>query len=240
MALIKLDNVGVTFAVYNSKTRSIRNQIIQTVGGNVSEIDKTVFIKALTNITLDIKEGDRIGLIGHNGAGKTTLLKIFAGVYEPTEGSIKTRGKIASLTNITLGMDPEHTGYDNIIMRYILMGLTFSEAKSKIDEVIEFSELSEYIDLPMRTYSTGMYLRLAFAIATSITPDILIMDEMMSVGDASFVNKCKNRTMELINKTKIMILASHDISLINSICNRFIYLKAGKIVENSDDIAREV
>jgi len=229
MVYIKLSGAGVTFSIYNTKTRSVRNQIIKAIGGNVKSIDNTVYVNALENINLEIKEGERVGLIGHNGAGKSTLLKVLAGIYEVTSGYSQIEGYTSSLTDITMGMDPESSGYKNIIMRCIFMGMNFKEAKEKVKEIIDFSELSEYIDLPVRTYSTGMYLRLAFTIATSITPDILIMDEMIGAGDAAFIEKARKRSVNLIEKTKIMIISSHDINIMNDICTRGIWMEKGKI-----------
>lgn len=229
MVYIKLSDAGVTFSIYNTKTRSVRNQIIKAIGGSVKSIDNTVYVNALENINLEIKEGERVGIIGHNGAGKSTLLKVLAGIYEVTSGYSQIEGYTSSLTDITMGMDPESSGYENIIMRCIFMGMNFKEAKEKVKEIIDFSELSEYIDLPARTYSTGMYLRLAFTIATSITPDILIMDEMIGAGDAAFIEKARKRSVNLIEKTKIMVISSHDINIMNDICTRGIWMEKGKI-----------
>lgn len=229
MAYINLSNTSVTFSIYNSKSRSVRNHLIRAIGGNIQFSDSNAYVKALNNINLEIRQGERIGLIGHNGAGKSTLLKVLAGIYEPTEGSVEITGYTASLTDITMGMDPEISGYENIIMRCIFMGMTFSEAKEKVKEIIEFSEMEDYIDLPARTYSTGMYLRLAFTIATSITPDILIMDEMLGAGDASFIEKARQRTTNLIEKTKILVISSHDTNILRDICNTGVWMEKGQI-----------
>lgn len=229
MAYIKLSGAGVTFSIYNTKTRSVRNQIIKAIGGSVNSVDNTVYVNALENINLEIKEGERVGIIGHNGAGKSTLLKVLAGIYEVTNGYSQIDGYTSSLTDITMGMDPESSGYENIIMRCIFMGMSFKEAKEKVQEIIDFSELSEYIDLPARTYSTGMYLRLAFTIATSVAPDILIMDEMIGAGDSSFIEKARRRSIDLIKKTKIMVISSHDVNIMRDICTRGIWMEKGKI-----------
>jgi len=229
MTFIKLSNACVTFSVFNTKTRSVRNTLINAIGGKVNSVDNTIYVKALDNINLEINEGERVGLIGHNGAGKSTMLKLLSGIYEPTEGSMEVKGYTSSLTDITMGMDPENSGYDNIIMRCILMGMTFKHAKEMVKSIIDFSELSEYIDLPTRTYSTGMYMRLAFTIATSIAPDILIMDEMIGAGDAAFIEKAKIRSMELIEQTKIMVISSHDMHIMRDICTRGIWMEKGKI-----------
>ncbi len=234
MVFIRLKNASVTFSIYNARTRSIRNQLINKVGGRLHPLEKNIYIKALENINLAIKPGDKVGLIGHNGAGKSTLLKLLSGIYEPTEGEMQTEGYISSLTDIHMGMDPESSGYDNIIMRCVFMGMSVKEAKDKIPEILEFSGLNEYIDLPMRTYSTGMYVRLAYTIATSVIPDILIMDEMIGAGDASFIEKARQRSMKLIEQTKIMVLSSHEVNLMRDICNRGIWMDKGRICMDGD------
>lgn len=229
MAQIKLIDTSITFSIYNAKTRSVRTELFNAIGGKLKSVDSTVYINAIDSMNLEIAQGERVALIGHNGAGKSTLLKLLSGIYEPTSGKIEIEGAISSLTDITMGMDPENSGYENIIMRCVFMGMTFAEAHSKIPEIIEFSGLKEYIDLPMRTYSTGMYLRLAFTIATSVTPDILIMDEMIGAGDASFIEQARKRTMELIQKTKIMVISSHNMEMLKEICTRGIWMEKGKI-----------
>lgn len=229
MTYINLDKVGVTFPIYNARTRSVKGRLIRAIGGNIKSVDNTVYIRALENISMSITQEERIGLIGHNGAGKSTLLKVLAGIYPPTEGSIEISGRVSSLTDITMGMDGESTGYQNIIMRCVFMGMTFGEAKEKAKEIIRFSELGDYINLPARTYSAGMYLRLAFAVATSIIPDILIMDEMLGAGDASFIEKARERSMEMIHKTKILVISSHDMQIMRDICNKGIWMEKGKI-----------
>lgn len=231
---MKLENLSVTFSIYNAKTRSIRNKVLSSVGGNSTSHDGTTYVHALKNINLTITEGDRIGILGHNGSGKSTLLKVLASIYEPTTGSIETCGNISSLTDIAMGMDPENTGYQNISMRCIFMGMTIAEAKNKIDEIISFTELEEYIHLPMRTYSTGMYMRLALTIATCAIPDILIMDEMIGAGDSYFIEKAKQRTLNFISNTKIVVISSHDISIIKELCNRVILLEKGEIIADGE------
>lgn len=234
MAYIKLQDVSISFAIYNSKTRSVRTELFRAIGGKIHSVDSTVYIDALNSINLEINQGDRVGVIGHNGAGKTTLLKLLSRIYEPTQGTFLSEGSVSSLTDITMGMDPESTGYQNIIMRCILLGMTVKEANAKVEEIIEFSGLREYIDLPMRTYSTGMYLRLAFTISTCIVPDILIMDEMIGTGDASFIEKARERLMNFISSTKIIVLSSHNMQIIRDICNKGLWMEKGKVVMYGD------
>lgn len=229
MAHISLHQVCVEFPIYNSVSRSLRNTLFKTVGGVVAAHNQTVTVKSLQDISLALQDGDRLGLIGHNGAGKTTLLRTLAGAYYPTSGSITHSGKRTALTDIGMGLNPELTGYANIVDKLVLMGYTYARAKSRIQDIEDFSELGEYLSLPLRTYSTGMYLRLAFAIVTSIVPDILILDEMIGTGDARFLEKIKNRTDDFLGQTKIMIIASHDAALIKRYCNKTLWLHQGSI-----------
>lgn len=231
MSYIKLKDISVQFAIYNSVAQSLRHAIYRSVGGSVAAHNQIVVVNALNNISLDLKDGDRFGLIGHNGAGKTTLLRVFSGGYVPTSGSIEVSGFRSALTDINMGLDAELTGYVNIVNKLVLMGISFSEAREKIPEIEEFSELGEYLALPMRTYSTGMYLRLAFAIATAVVPDILILDEMIGAGDARFIEKAKKRTDEFLDKTKIMVISSHDMDLMRRYCNKVMWLQEGRVRE---------
>ena len=191
MAHIRLSDVGVEFPIHNAHSRSLQLQVFGKLGGKLAQHNQAVFVRALQGVNLSFEDGDRVGIIGHNGAGKTTLLRVLAGVYEPTFGSISVDGRLSSFTDITLGMDPEATGLENIIFRCVFMGLSFAEARRLSPSIQEFSELGEFLRLPVRTYSTGMFLRLAFAISTSIEPDIIIMDEMIAGGDARFIEKAK-------------------------------------------------
>lgn len=238
MTFLRLNNVGVEFPVYNGTSRSFRQALFRSVGGKVAAHHETVTVNALSDITVNLEEGDRLGLIGHNGAGKTTLLRVLAGAYFPTEGTIDALGFRSALTDIGMGLDPELTGYANIVNKLVLMGLTYVEARAKIPEIEEFTELGEYLALPMRTYSTGMSLRLAFSIATAIVPDILILDEMIGAGDARFIEKAKKRTDDFLDKTKIMVISSHDMTLLRRYCNKVMWLQEGRVRElgSSDEV----
>ncbi len=198
--------------------------VFGALGGTLAEHNRAVVVRALQGLNLTLREGDRVGIIGHNGAGKTTLLRVIAGVYPPTTGQVAVDGSLSSFTDITLGMDPEATGLENILFRCVFMGLSFAEARRLSPSIQEFSELGEYLKLPVRTYSTGMFLRLAFAISTSIEPDIIIMDEMIGAGDARFVDKARERLSHLLRRTKIMILATHDAMLMKQLCNKVVWL----------------
>jgi lipopolysaccharide transport system ATP-binding protein len=173
--------------------------------------------------------GDRLGIVGHNGSGKSTLLRLLSGIYEPSTGSIERSGSIASLVDISLGINGENTGRENIFLRGKLMGLSKKEIDAKIDEIIDFSELGDYINLPVRIYSSGMLLRLAFSVSTSITADILIMDEWLSVGDGAFADRASARLSGLVDESEILIIASHDRDLIEKTCNKVVWLEHGHI-----------
>jgi lipopolysaccharide transport system ATP-binding protein len=192
------------------------------MGGHLS-------IEALRDLDLNVVAGDRLGIVGHNGSGKSTLLRLLSGIYEPSTGSIERSGSIASLVDISLGINGENTGRENIFLRGKLMGLSKKEIDAKIDEIIDFSELGDYINLPVRIYSSGMLLRLAFSVSTSITADILIMDEWLSVGDGAFADRASARLSGLVDESEILIIASHDRDLIEKTCNKVVWLEHGHI-----------
>jgi ABC-type polysaccharide/polyol phosphate transport system ATPase subunit len=238
VAHISLRRAVVDFPVVTGSSRSLQLRLYQALGGKLSAHHRTVIVRALDGVDLELNDGDRLGIIGHNGSGKTTLLRVMAGVYQPRPGSATIKGSISSFTDITLGMDPEASGWDNIIFRCIFMGLSFEEARQLSPAIAEFSELGDYLDLPMRTYSSGMNLRLAFAISTAIEPDILIMDEMISAGDLPFIEKAKKRLRDVIGKASILALASHDLQMVKSICNKALWLEHGAIkkIGSPDDV----
>jgi lipopolysaccharide transport system ATP-binding protein len=231
MANISLKQASVVLPIFNSSSRSITNTLVSAATGGVLTAQKGghISIEALKNLDLEIVPGDRIGIVGHNGSGKSTLLRLLSGIYEPSSGEIRRSGSISSLVDISLGINPESTGRENIFLRGKLMGLSRKEIDEKIDEIIEFSELGDYINLPVRIYSSGMLLRLAFAVSTSITADILIMDEWLSVGDGSFAERASKRLKELVDNSEILVVASHTRSLIEETCNKVVWLEHGVI-----------
>ena len=229
MAHIRLHKVVVDFPIVNASAQSLQLRLFQALGGRLTSHHQTVVVRALDGLDLDLADGDRLGLIGHNGSGKTTLLRVLAGVYPPAAGSASIEGSVSSFTDLTLGMDPESTGWENIVFRCAFMGLSFEEARRLSPAIAEFSELGEYLNLPARTYSSGMFLRLAFAISTSVEPEILIMDEMISTFDAQFIEKAQRRLHEVVNNANILALASHDINVIQEICNKVVWLEHGTI-----------
>jgi len=199
-------------------------------GGSInSEGNGVVVVRGLDAISLELRRHDRVGLVGHNGSGKTTLLRVLTGVYVPTSGRIDIQGKCTSLINISLGIDPEATGRQNIFLRGALLGFRKEEMKMKLREIEEFSELGGFLEMPVRTYSTGMHLRLAFSISTILQPEILIMDEWLATGDEGFKAKANQRLNELVEKTHILVIASHAKELLAKNCNRVIWLEHGSI-----------
>lgn len=230
MAYIELKNAVVDFPIYNANTRSFKSRIIRAAtGGKVGILDQNIIIRALDNISFTLREGDRLGLIGHNGSGKSTLLRVLGKVYKPSAGAAYIEGQVGSLIAISLGIDREATGRENIFIRGSLLGLTKKDIAEKLDQIIDFCELGSFIDLPIRTYSTGMQMRLAFAVSTMVRSDILIMDEWLSVGDEAFRQRAEERMTELVNNAQILVIASHSKSLIQKTCNRVIWLEHGKI-----------
>lgn len=230
---IRAQDLSVEFPIYNASHRSLKKALISaTTGGRIaSDASQRVTVRALDGLNLDIKPGDRVGLLGHNGAGKTTLLRVLSGVYAPSSGSLSVQGRVVALTDISLGIDSESTGFENIVLRGVIMGLSPKEIADKMDEIAEFSELGEYLNMPVRTYSSGMQLRLAFSVSTSMTADIVLMDEWLSVGDASFNAKASQRLESLVAQSSILVIASHDRSTIERLCNRTLMLEHGRIVE---------
>lgn len=230
MAHIVFDHVCVDFPIYNAKNRSLKNTVMQAAtGGKVSFGAEGTIIRSLDDVSFMLKDGDRVGLVGHNGAGKSTLLRTLSRVYEPTSGYAQIEGEIGSLVDISLGIDAEATGRENIFIRGALLGLRRKEIENRFDEIVDFSELGSFVDMPVRTYSSGMHLRLAFAVATIIRPEILLMDEWLSVGDASFNAKAESRLTELVQSSRILVIASHSRELIEKTCNRALWFEHGRL-----------
>ncbi len=232
MARISIEKLRCEFAIYGSNSRSLKNRVIaQATGGRImSGARDVVAVRALDDISLEIKDGDRIGLVGHNGSGKTTLLRVLAGIYKPAAGTITIEGSLGAILDPSAGMDPEATGIENIYLRGHLLGMRRAEIETAIPDIAEFTDLGDFLTLPMRTYSAGMAARLAFGISTATRHDILLMDEGIGAGDASFQDKAQKRIESLFARTSIVILASHSAELIDRYCNRRLQLERGKIV----------
>ena len=228
---IKGENICVDYPIFNGPHRSLKKNLLRVAtGGRISrDAGRGVTVRALDGIDLEIREGERIGLTGHNGSGKSTLLRVLAGVYEPTGGRLEVHGRVASLLDISIGMDVEASGLENIFLKGLLLGFSRNDIQKKVEEIMDFSGLGEYIDMPVRTYSSGMVMRLAFSIATSIEADILLMDEWLSVGDADFVKKAEDRLKSLIHRTPILVIASHSKEILQEVCSRVLRLEGGRI-----------
>jgi len=231
MASIILTGVSVEFPVFNAASRSLKNRVLSVATGGAIDrrVDGHVIVRGLEDVSFSVNEGDRIGLVGHNGSGKTTLLRVLSGIYRPTSGSAVIQGECVSLINISLGIDPEATGRENIRLRAAMMGMRPNELREQFDGIAEFTGLGDFLDMPFRTYSSGMQLRLAFSTSTAIRPEILVMDEWLSTGDEDFKQKADRRLREIVETTKILVLASHSRDLLRKNCNRILWMEHGRV-----------
>ncbi|OFS22209.1 ABC transporter ATP-binding protein [Corynebacterium sp. HMSC04H06] len=230
MVSIDTYNACVDFPIFDAKSRSLKKAVLSSAGGAIGKnSDNTVVVEALKDINLHLREGDRVGLVGHNGAGKSTLLRLLSGIYEPTRGSSDVRGLVAPVFDLGVGMDPEVSGYDNIIIRGLFLGQTIKQMKKKMDEITEFSELGDYLSMPLRTYSTGMRVRLALGVVTSIEPEILLLDEGIGAVDAAFMAKARVRLEELVKRSGILVFASHSNDFLAQLCNTALWIDHGEI-----------
>ena len=227
---VMVDKLSLDFPILGVSGRSLKKRLLSaTTGGLISNDQSLVIVNALKNISFQLTEGDRLGLVGHNGAGKSTLLKVIAGIYESTSGNLVTKGKVVSTLNLSLGMEVEATGIENIFSRGLLLGMSIKEVREKIDEIMNFTELGEYLDMPVRIYSSGMLTRLAFATVTAMEADILLMDEVIGTGDASFIEKAERRLNSFMSRSKILVLASHSEHMIRNFCNKAILMEHGEL-----------
>lgn len=224
---VQLENVSLSFKVSNDKIDNLKEYVIRTIKRNK---EKTRKFKALDNISVKIYQGEKVGLIGYNGAGKSTLLRIIAGVYEPDEGNVTTNGIIAPLLSLGAGFDYNYSGRENIFLNGAILGYTEDFLKSKYDEIVEFSELEEFIDFPVKNYSSGMQAKLGFSIATVVNPDILIIDEILSVGDVKFQKKSSDKIKSLMGSGTTVLLVSHSIQQIRNLCDKALWIEHGKVV----------
>jgi len=228
--VVKVENIGMKFNLSKEKVDSIKEYMIKFLK---KELKYNEFW-ALRNISFELEKGDRLGILGLNGAGKSTLLKVIAGVYKPTEGSVKKYGKIAPMLELGAGFDLQYTGAENIYLYGSLLGFSKEFLKSKYDEIVAFSELQQFIDVPLKNYSSGMRARLGFAIATIVEPEILILDEVLSVGDAKFRRKSEKRVMDMFDKGVTVLFVSHSLEQVMRLCNKAILLEQGQIISAGD------
>jgi ABC-type polysaccharide/polyol phosphate transport system ATPase subunit len=232
VSFVRLRDVSVEFPIYQGSSRSLKKVLLasSTRGNLARDARDRINVRALNEVSLDLRSGDRFALVGPNGGGKTTLLKVLAGVFEPTQGRIMSSGQVTSLLDTNVGLNPDATGYENITLRGMYMGIHPRDMVARAPAIAEFTELGDYLDMPVRTYSAGMMIRLAFAISTCITPDILIMDEWLTAGDARFLAKAQRRIEEFVRHSSILVLASHSMQLVEEWCSRGLLLDHGRVL----------
>ena len=227
---IETHDAWVEFPIFDAKTRSLKKAFLGKAGGSIGRNTSNVpMVEALREITLSLKEGERVGLVGHNGAGKSTLLRLMSGIYEPTRGSARIRGKIAPVFDLGVGMDPELSGYENIMVRGLFLGMTRKQMQSRVDDIVDFSELGDYLTMPLRTYSTGMRVRLALGVVTSIDPEILLLDEGIGAVDAEFMKKARIRLQNLVARSGILVFCSHSNEFLAQLCDTAMWIDHGRI-----------
>jgi ABC-type polysaccharide/polyol phosphate transport system ATPase subunit len=228
---LTLRNVDVSFPIYHGGSRSLKKSLLfRGSGGHMAtDANQRIIVQALRNVSLQLVAGDRVALIGSNGAGKTTLLRVMAGIYEAVNGTVKSRGRISPMFDIGLGIDSELSGFDNIRLRGMILGLSSAEIEERLADIVEFTALGDYLDVPVRTYSSGMMTRLTFAVATCFAPEILLMDEWIMAGDASFLDKAQRRIETFVQRASVMVLASHSVETCRKFCNQGIWMDQGQI-----------
>jgi ABC-2 type transport system ATP-binding protein len=235
LVAIILDDVSIDIPIYDVSRASLRKAVLgRTVGGRFAQAGSHVMVKALKNVTFAAHDGDRIALVGDNGSGKSTLLRVASKVYPPTSGRIAITGNISPLFDATLGMSMDATGLENIQIAGTIWGMSRAEVKNSVDDITEFTELGDYLNVPVRTYSNGMMLRLAFAIATARDPEILLIDEIIGVGDATFFGKAFSRLQKLAQRSRILMVAAHQDDLLCRLCDKAIWLSHGSLVQYGD------
>jgi len=230
MVSIDVHNASVDFPIFDAKNRSLKKSVLGRAGGHITDA-KVPVVEALRDVTLSLRQGDRVGLVGHNGAGKSTLLRLLAGIYEPTRGRARISGRVAPVFDLAVGMDPEISGLENILIRGLFLGMTRKEMERRVDEIADFTELGDYLTMPLRTYSTGMRVRLALGVVTSIDPEILILDEGIGAVDAAFLEKARDRLRDLVGRSGMLVFASHSDEFLVELCDTAIWMDTGEIRE---------
>jgi ABC-2 type transport system ATP-binding protein len=230
MVSIDVHDACVDFPIFDAKSRSLKHTVLGVVGGNVAaNARKVVVIEALRGIDLHLEDGDRLALVGHNGAGKSTLLRLLSGIYEPTRGQSLINGRVAPVFDLGVGMDPEISGLENIIVRGLFLGMTRKQMEARVDDIAEFTELGNFLHMPLRTYSTGMRVRLALGVVTSIDPEILLLDEGIGAVDAAFLERAKGRLKDLVDRAGLLVFASHSDDLLEQLCTSALWMEHGTI-----------
>ncbi len=229
MVSIDVHDASVDFPIFDAKSRSLKKTVMGLVGGNIASDTKVPIIEALRDINVTLEHGARVGLVGHNGAGKSTLLRLLSGIYEPTRGTAEIRGRVAPVFDLGVGMDPEISGYENIMIRGLFLGMTRKEMEQRVDDIAEFTELGDFLRMPLRTYSTGMRVRLALGVVTSIDPEILLLDEGIGAVDASLLERAKGRLKDLVDRAGLLVFASHSNDLLRQLCTSALWMEHGTI-----------
>jgi|SRR5579862_492743 len=230
MACVEVENVSLIYPIYGSNARSFKATLLnKATGGLLGTQSNNITVEALRDISFKLEPGDRLALLGHNGAGKSTLLKVLAHIYEPTQGSVHVKGRMNCLFDIMMGMDHELNAYENIALRGLILGLSKSEIQKIVPRVEEFAELGDFFKMPIKSYSSGMKVRLAFGIITNVYSEILLIDEIVNVGDAKFMEKAKAQMRSLVHQSEFMVLSSHDTHIVREFCNKALWLEKGTI-----------
>ena len=229
---IDVDGAAVDFPIFDAKTRSLKKAVLGRAGGRIGTGSKVPIIEALRDITVSLRRGDRVALVGHNGAGKSTLLRLMAGIYEPTRGRASVVGKVAPVFDLAVGLDPEISGLENILIRGLFLGMTRKQMETRVDDIAAFTELGDYLTMPLRTYSTGMRVRLALGVVTSIDPEILLLDEGIGAVDSEFMAKARKRLDELVERSGLLVFASHSDEFLADLCDTAIWMDKGQIREH--------
>lgn len=232
MAEIDVVNLSLAYPIYGASSRSLKTNLLNIATGGKFKKNRgkdTIDVQALRTVTFRLQSGDRLALIGHNGSGKSTLLKVLAGIYPPTDGFALIRGRISSSLNISLTFEEDASGYDNIRFAGLWMGLSKKNIERLVEDTVRFTDLGNFLAMPIRTYSAGMKTRLAFAVSTAVVPDILLLDEGLGAGDASFWEKAQDRTNRYLGSVKILVLASHSTELLKKFCNKALWLEHGEV-----------
>lgn len=229
MVSIEARDATVEFPIFDAKGGSFERTVFGKAGGKIGMDSKVPVIQALRGVSLSLGEGDRVALVGHNGAGKSTLLRVMANIYQPTRGFSLTNGRVAPVFDLGVGMDPEISGLENIFIRGLFLGMSRKQMRDRIDDIADFTELGDYLQMPLRTYSTGMRIRLALGVVTSIDPEILILDEGIGAVDAAFLEKARDRLHNLVQRSGLLVFASHSDELLLELCDTGIWMEEGEI-----------
>lgn len=232
MVSIEVRNAYVDFPIFDAKTRSLKKRVLGKVGGTIADGARVPVIEALRDVSFRLGEGDRVGLVGHNGAGKSTLLRLLSGIYEPTRGALKVVGRVAPVFDLGVGLDPEVSGRENILIQGLFLGMSRRQMAKRVEDIAEFTELGDYLELPLRTYSAGMRVRLALGVVTTIDPEILLLDEGLGAVDAAFLAKARDRLKDLVRRSGILVFANHSDELLAEFCDTALWMDEGHVKQH--------